>query len=502
MNVHLRPLLAALSIAALSIATLGAAPALASGPFYDQAMNCIANNASGKMWVLPADGAWHDLATTVMTARVKSDAVISGLVGLGEGNTPGMRVDYRILANGTTIGRVTKLNPPHYPHTVAISTQGESLDNRAAGGVKFKLQAKNWGTQPLYFFNATIQNVFIADRTGNSVKFTATNKPIYKNWTNVTDVVQVTIPADDDPNDGEDDPWLVILGARVTVGAGALQDELGFRFYDRTNFLGIHEFDAAVPPVLPDSHTFLRFYDPPGTGQRTMKFRLQAHKGSTAPATTASQVDFFVQVMRKYQLFTADGTNLSIAMDNADNVLLQTPDGPVAGAGESNATFNFAIASYTPGAWAQAEDDGEVRWRVKFYKNGSAADQGDGGLAWGHVNPYPHLGSLMAAGCGACGRNNHDWGVRLRAQSMCGVPGDPTPTMLPVESASVQTHWFPSEHYFAINSSCKLRTEFPDYQIVDWAGAWKRCCASWNDDCFYDCTAPALQSVNGSKGDC
>ncbi len=466
------------------------------GPFYDQAINCIVNNESNKLWVLPADGAWHDLTVTVMTARITSDAVISGLVGLGEGNTPGTRVDYRILANGTTIGRMTKQTPQHYPHTVMISTLGESLDNRAAGGVKFKLQAKNWGSQPVYFFNASLQNVFIADQTGNSAQFTGTNKPIYRNWTNITDLVTVTIPAEES---------LVILGARVTLGAGALEDDLHFQFYDRTNGQAgqaIYTYDAAVPPVLPDSYTVLRFFDPPGSGQRDMDFRFQAKKsGPAAPTTTASEVTFFVQVMGKYHLFEANGSLLSLPMTDSDHVLLQTLDEQVTGAGESDATFNFAIASYTPGAWPQAEAEGEARWRVKFYKDGSAADQGDGGLAWGHFNEYPHLGALMAAGCGGCGRKNGAWGVRLRGQGRCGSGGG-NPPQLPVDSATVQTHWFPSEHYFTINSSCDQRSDFPDSSIVDWFGAWKRCCASWNDDCYYDCEAPTLQSVTGSKGNC
>lgn len=264
-------------------------------------------SVAGHAWHLPPSSGWKDLGSLTFNNLATSDFVVTALVELSEGNTPGTEVEYQIMLDGNPHGWFVRRVPAKYPTSQTIRS---AISNVAAGTHTLGVRARNLSTTNGARFGMFWITPLLVPGT-EITKFDQKSADVTagSSW---VDLLQTTATV----STGK----MVYVAAYLETSAGTPNHSVLYRIL--RGGVEIHRFEDSVPGVLRDGVHFAFIDKTPGSGSVTYKVQAQTVTGSSTLFRSRSLA---IQSVPQVTVYEGTATNVSVPSDGTWYTLANSP---------------------------------------------------------------------------------------------------------------------------------------------------------------------------------
>jgi hypothetical protein len=426
---------------------------------------CIGFATPGQGYRIQPGSGWQTLAHLKFSFNSNSDIIAQASAMFSESNTPDVLVSYQIWLDGAATSWTIDRLPGTFPGTHVVRS---FIPDVTAGVHTLSLKVQNLGSVPVDYNGFWIGPTMVDASESTTIDQTAAPITIDTNWTTLA---QASLAVSSSQ--------MIMMQGYAEQHTGVAGRRIEYRFQAGTTTL--QTYTDALAGQLPDGQIVTYIYAAPPSGTNTIQ--LQAHTISGTAQIQSRHL--WMQTMPRYTVLDGTFTATSIPNNGTYTALATSPAvglnslslSGLSAAGSRKYTTPVGYGLITYGAGTGTS---EVQLRMEFLENGNSLGFDIGQLDqpyWGALK----LQALMSNGDGKLGflPPPTTYSVLFSALGLC--PGQPA---VPVQAGGRFQVAISPDNFPYLDIHCDQHPEL-------------QCCASFPQQCTYECAAdqPTVASV-------
>ena len=237
-----------------------------SAPAELDVRECIVgpSGSGAPRWKLPPDSEWYHIAFLDFNLEETSDAVLQASIGLAEGNTGGVEVEYQFTIDGQPTGFFVRRTSEDFPSRQRIQSITSSI---APGERTLGVRARNLGAVPVTYFSMWITPLFVPTAEETTTATGGSTLVVPTTWTTLESISFSVGTAK-----------TVFLSSYFQISSVSGASSLSYRLVG--DGATLVEFESDVPTTLRDG-VHLGFIDASlSAGSKTYVLEARATTGS------------------------------------------------------------------------------------------------------------------------------------------------------------------------------------------------------------------------------